>query len=216
MRGASRISRAALLAALNVVLLAVAVVVVVRTGVFPVDGERLVEYERSSFEYHSMPTDIVIDPAALSGGDVYVLYTNYACPYCAELHAALGTASGGEAGTPQPSVIRLRLMQGSEGHFATQELVSAYMLKLWRTDPEEFASLEDDLFENQDEWVTLDEAALLAWLNERDGQSWAAGDLTTERRELLDAQESVPADLTEVPSLYSNGRRHTGLVYELV
>ena len=76
--------------------------------------------------------------------------------------------------------------------------------------------LEDELFEQQDDWVTLDETALLAWLNERTGLGWTADDVAAERKELLDAQPSSPEDLTEVPSLYSDGKLHSGLVYALV
>ena len=218
MHDAPRNSRAgALLVALNVGLLAAAVLVVMKTGVIPTNGEQLVEYEKSSFVYSGQPTDIVVGPTVQSDDEVYVLYTNYACPYCATVHAALSAArNDGQSTLPQPNVVRLHFLENDSGRFSTQETVSSYMLRLWREDPAAYASLESELFEHQDEWTSLDESQLLSWLNGRSGRPWEAGDLEPERSELLEAQEESPGDLAEVPSLYSNGKRHSGLVYALV
>ncbi len=206
----------ALLVVLNIGLLGAAVLVALRSGIIPSKGEHLVEVERSAFAYREEPTDIVLE-ATPANGETYVLYTNYACPYCAEVHAAFDAArAGATSSLPQPNVVRLHFLDGNGGRFATQELVSAYMLRLWRENPTRFDSLEDELFEQQDDWVTLDETALLAWLNERTELGWTADDVAAERKELLDAQPSSPEDLTEVPSLYSDGKLHSGLVYALV
>lgn len=206
----------ALLVVLNAALLGVTALVALRTGIIPGQGKHLVEVEQSAFAYREEPTDIVLETTPATG-ETYVLYTNYACPYCAEVHAAFAAARADAASSlPQPNVVRLHFLGGNGGRFATQELVSAYMLRLWREDPARFDSLEDELFGRQDDWVTLDETALLAWLNERTGLGWTADDIATEREELLDAQASSPEDLTEVPSLYSDGKLHSGLVYALV
>lgn len=206
----------ALLVILNAALLGIAALVALRTGIVPSQGERLVEVEQSAFAYREEPTDIELETTP-ANGETYVLYTNYACPYCAEVHAAFDAArTDATSSLPQPNVVRLHFLGGNGGRFATQELVSAYMLRLWREDPARFDSLEDELFGRQDDWVTLDETALLAWLNEKTGLGWTADDIATEREELLDAQASSPEDLTEVPSLYSDGKLHSGLVYALV
>ena len=211
-----RVPWTALLVVLNAALLGAAALVALRTGIIPSQGEHLVEVERSTFVYREEPTDIVLE-ATPATEETYVLYTNYACPYCAEVHAALAAAcTDATSSLPQPSVVRLHFLDGSKGRFATQELVSAYMLRLWREDPTRFDSLEDELFEQQDDWVTLDETALLSWLNERAGLGWTADDVAAEREELLDTQVSSPEDLIEVPSLYSDGKLHSGLVYALV
>ena len=205
-----------LLVVLNIVLLGAAALVALRTGIIPSQGEHLVEVERSTFAYREEPTDIVLE-ATPANGETYVLYTNYACPYCAEVHAAFDAArTDATSSLPQPNVVRLHFLDGNGGRFATQELVSAYMLRLWREDQTKFYSLEDELFEQQDDWVTLNETALLVWLNERAGLGWTADDIAAERKELLDAQANSPEDLTEVPSLYSDGKLHSGLVYALV
>ena len=211
-----RVPWAALLVVLNAALLGAAALVALRTGIILSQGEHLVEVERSAFAYREEPTDIVLE-ATPATEETYVLYTNYACPYCAEVHAAFAAAqTDATSGLPQPSVVRLHFLGGNGGRFATQELVSAYMLRLWREDPTRFDSLEDELFEQQDDWATLDETTLLSWLNERAGLGWTADDVAAEREELLDAQVSSPEDLIEVPSLYSDGKLHSGLVYALV
>lgn len=134
-------------------------------------------YVESSFKVEEKPYDI-------APGRDYVLYTNFACPYCAALHDKIGS---------EGYTIRLLLMKTDQpkeeqGAFANQAIVLPYMLKLYREDSERYRQLEDELYREQDSWTDLADDEVLAWLNKRAGRSWAKDDLAGELEELQQAE----------------------------
>jgi hypothetical protein len=124
-----------------------------------------------------------------------VLYTNYACPFCAELYE---TISEVEVTT------RIFLIENQSERFSTQEIVSPYMLKLSRIDYKEFFKIQGVLYACQNEWVVLGENDVLIWLNEQSGQNWTKEDLTGELKELRVLEGEAPSSLLHVPTLYFN------------
>ena len=154
-------------------------------GVYGVPSGGHEDVVQSDFVYQEMPYDI--DP-----GKEYVVYTNYACPHCAEL------------------------LEDAEGVFSTQELVSAYMLKLYRDDKAAYAALEAELFGSQAEWTVLDESDLVAWLNEYSGRRWVRDDLESELEDIVQIEHDAPTDLEYVPGVFRDGERCDGLMYDLL
>lgn len=156
----------------------------------------------SSFSYSEQGYDIY-------PGRRYVVYTNYACPHCAEFF--FGAHAEGIEYTS-----RLLLLAGEEGSFKTQRIVSAYMLKLYRVDTGAFDVLEGELFGNQAVWTELDVSELLLWLNQRSGQVWNEDDLDQEIVELERLEQDAPDDVEYVPSVFEDGARCDGLMYDLL
>ena len=138
---------------------------------------------QSDFVYQEMPYDI--DP-----GKEYVVYTNYACPHCAEFY--FGAHAEGIEYTS-----RILLLEDAEGVFSTQELVSAYMLKLYRDDKAAYAALEAELFGSQVDWTVRD-------------------DLESELEDIVQIEHDAPTDLEYVPSVFRDGERCDGLMYEML
>ena len=166
-----------------------------------VTGERE-DVVQSDFVYREMPYDI-------NPGKEYAVYTNYACPHCAEFY--FGAQAEGIEYTS-----RILLLEDAEGAFSTQKLVSAYMLKLYRDDEAAYAVLEAELFGSQAEWTMLDEPGLLTWLNEHADRRWASGDLESESEDIAQIARDAPADLEFVPGVFRDGERCDGLMYDLL
>lgn len=157
---------------------------------------------QSDFVYREMPYDI-------NPGKEYAVYTNYACPHCAEFY--FGAQAEGIEYTS-----RMLLLEDAEGAFSTQKLVSAYMLKLYRDDDAAYAALEAELFCSQAEWTVLDEPDLLAWLNEHAGRRWVSSDLASESEDIVQIERDAPVDLEYVPGVFRDGERCDGLMYDLL
>lgn len=159
-------------------------------------------FDVSDFEHASKPCDI-------NSGKGFVLYTNYACPYCAELHRQM------ERSFALDYTTRLHFLDKG-GSFSTQGVVSAYMLKLSKEHPETFKSMESTLFECQTDWTVLSEDDVLTWMNLHTDLAWSKSDIEGEAQILAQANEETPDDLEHVPTLYSQGMRYDGLVLDLI
>lgn len=146
----------------------------------------------SSFELSSQEYDI-------NGEQQYVVYTNYACPFCAVFY---------EQTRDLDYTTRIYLTSNESARFENQNAVSAYMLKLSKTNMEAYGELEQWLFENQNEWIDLNEAEVIELMNARSGYSWTNADLAVENDLCLLAQADAPDDLEHVPSLYSDGIKY--------
>ena len=166
------------------------------------DTSRNLETVPSEFEYSPKDYDIYPDRD-------YVVYTNYACPHCAELY--FGAQADGIEYTS-----RILLLEDGDGAFSTQRTVSAYMLKLYRTDSSTFDKMENTLFSQQVDWTGLSSEELLAWMNERSGQSWSQSDLETQLKDVKRIEQDAPQDLEFVPGVYQDGQRCDGLMYEML
>ncbi|WP_294440419.1 thioredoxin domain-containing protein [uncultured Slackia sp.] len=159
-------------------------------------------FDVSDFEHISKSSDI-------NSGKGFVLYTNYACPYCAELHRQM------ERSFAFGYTTRLHFLDKG-GSFSTQEVVSAYMLKLSKEHPEAFKGMESTLFEYQADWTVLSEDDVLTWMNMHTGLAWSKADIEDEAQMLVRANEEAPNDLEHVPTLYSQGMRYDGFVLDLI
>lgn len=171
-------------------------------GAYGVENGGHEDVVQSDFVYQEMPYDI-------NPGKEYVVYTNYACPHCAEFY--FGTHVEGIEYTS-----RILLLEDAEGVFSTQELVSAYMLKLYRDDKAAYAALEAELFGSQVDWTVLDESDLVVWLNEHSGRRWVRDDLESELEDIVQIEHDAPTDLEYVPSVFRDGERCDGLMYEML
>lgn len=180
----------------------VAVVLSAHAGQAASDAFEIQEEVPSNFVYEQESYDI-------NPGAEYVVYTNYACPHCAELYVGMHAED-------IAYTARILLLEEADGVFATQETVSAYMLKLYRTDPQSFDRLEALLFSYQDAWTSLDDDALLVWLNERSQCDWQLSDLDDEVEECIRVEAEAPSDLEFVPGVYRTGARCDGLMYEML
>lgn len=165
----------------------------------PGDHEDVVQ---SDFVYREMTYDI-------NPGKEYVVYTNYACPHCAEFY--FGAHAEGIEYTS-----RILLLEDAGGVFSTQKLVAAYMLKLYRDDDAAYAALEAELFGSQAEWTVLDEPNLLVWLNEHAGRRWVSSDLAFESEDIAQIERDAPVELEYVPGVFRDGERCDGLMYDLL
>ena len=165
----------------------------------------------TEIRHEAVPSDFVYteEPYDIYPGRPYVVYTNFACPHCAELY--FGAREQGVRYTS-----RILLLEDAEGVFATQRVVSAYMLKLYREDPETYDVLEEELFSQQVEWTMLDDAGVLQWLNERSGQQWTQQDLASELEEVGRIEDEAPADLEYVPGVFQDGVRCDDVMYDLL
>ncbi len=159
-----------------------------------------IEYAPSSFSLKTESYDI-------NPGNDYVLYTNYACPYCAAFY---------NLNCNFDYTTRIFLLKKNEGRFATQEIVSPYILKLYRSDAQTFDAVQSYLFTHQDEWIKLDDKGVLHLLNELSGKSWSAEDLMSELDELREIRKGAPDDLEFVPALFSDGKCYNDFVRQLV
>ncbi len=156
--------------------------------------------ESSDFVLSETPQDI-------NPGKPLVLYTNYACPYCAEFY---------ELTEKDSYTTRLLILEKDSQRFASQREVSSYMLKLYREDVDAYRQLESYLFAYQDEWTTLEAEELIGLLNEKSGKAWSLEDLETEIEELEATKTKAPVDLQYVPALYSDGLQYSQFVLGLV
>ena len=157
---------------------------------------------KSAFLYREEPYDI-------HPNRTYVVYTNYACPHCAELHF-------GAKAKDIEYTSRILLLEDGEGVFATQDIVSAYMLKLYRSGSPIFDFLEDELYGAQATWTAFDVDTLIEWLNDRSGKTWKRDDLTDELNELAEIEKEAPEDLPFVPGVYQDGERRDDVMYALL
>lgn len=162
-------------------------------------------------QHEPVPSDFVYaeEPYDINPGQSYVVYTNFACPHCAELYFGAR-----ERGVQYTS--RIMLLEDAAGVFATQRVVSAYMLKLYREDPAVYGVLEEELFGQQTGWTTLDDAGVLEWLNERSGQRWAQEDLASDLEEVERIEDEAPKDLGYVPGVFQDGLRRDDVMYDLL
>lgn len=162
-------------------------------------------------QHEAVPSNFVYteEPYDIHPGRSYVVYTNFACPHCAELY--FGAREQGVRYTS-----RILLLEDAEGVFATQRIVSAYMLKLYREDPETYDVLEEELFSQQAEWTMLDDAGVLQWLNERSGRQWTQEDLASEFEEVERIEDEAPEDLEYVPGVFQDGVRCDDVMYDLL
>ncbi|HJG36674.1 hypothetical protein [Enorma phocaeensis] len=162
-------------------------------------------------QHEPMQSDFVYveEPYDINPGRPYVVYTNFACPHCAELFFGAR-----ERGVQYTS--RILLLEDAEGVFATQRVVSAYMLKLYREDSAVYDVLEEELFDKQAEWTLLDDAGVLGWLNERSGQRWAQEDLASDLEEVERIEDEAPEDLEYVPGVFQDGLRCDDVMYDLL
>lgn len=199
-----RIAVAALVA-VNLTLAIIAVLLFVgfpQKGVANTPEKGVADVAPCDFELSVRPYDI-------NPGCDYIVYTNYACPHCAAFY--FGAHAEGLEYTS-----RILMLEESEGAFATQRTVSAYMLKLSRVDKKRFDALERELFLNQDEWTGHSDGDVLAWLNTRSGMDWVVSDLADEMGECDRIESEAPADLPYVPGLYGDHERLDGKMRELV
>jgi hypothetical protein len=150
----------------------------------PAIAEEDFAYEERSYD---------IDP-----GQTLVLYTNYACPFCAGLF---------EATSEVDVTTRILLVENQSNRFASQDVVSPYMLKLSREDYELFKGMQATLYQKQNDWTDLSDSEVIVWLNEESGQNWDIGDLSGELEELRVLESEAPSSLLHVPSLYLNNNK---------
>lgn len=143
----------------------------------------------------------------INPGREFVLYTNYACPYCASFYNAY---------TGEDYTTRILLLDKDAERFASQELVSSFMLRIYRDNPATFSKVESILFSGQDYWTKLSSSDLLDWLNELAQTQYTIADLENELNELKQAETDAPTDLKFVPALYSEKQRWDGLVLDVV
>jgi hypothetical protein len=134
----------------------------------------------------------------INPGQALVLYTNYACPFCAGLY---------EATSEVEVVTRILLIDNQSDRFATQDVVSPYMLKLSRVNEDGFTRMQAVLYGSQDEWTGLSDGEVLAWLNRQSGQTWSAEELAAELDELEELENEAPKSLLHVPTLYLNDNK---------
>lgn len=153
-------------------------------------------------------SDFVVEETScdINPGRQFVLYTNFACPYCKLFYERCRDVS----------YTTRFLILDKEGPFATQETVLGFMLKLYRYDESVYRDMEELLFANQEAWTDLSDEKVLAFLNEQSGQSWTGEDFAAEIGELRTASEEAPSDLEYVPALFADGRQYKGLVERLV
>ncbi len=147
-------------------------------------------YTETSFTLEERASDI-------NPGRDYVLYTNYACPYCAAFH---------KANVSCEYTTRILLRDNDSERFNTQATVCSYMLFLYRTNAQTFREVEDWLFDNQPTWTTYGNKEILAVLNEKSGMNWDDADLAPTLVELEADKEDIPEDLEFVPAFFATGR----------
>ena len=143
-----------------------------------------------------------IDP-----GNEYVLYTNYACPYCAQFYSCEHDFN---------YTTRILLLDKDSERFKNQITVSAYMLKLYNEDVDLYKEAQEWVFQNQNDWVYLNDDDLINILNKQIGLSWDKSSLTDYMVLCETAENEAPTDLEFVPGLYSSGKRYDGYVLEIV
>jgi hypothetical protein len=189
----SRISVKWVLAIVGICLVNAALGAVVYAGVLALfeEPDQTVAVVEEDFVYFEHNYDI-------NPGQALVLYTNYACPFCAGLY---------EATSEVEVTTRILLVENQSERFATQDVVSSYMLKLSRTDEDEFLGMQGILYGTQDEWIGLSKGNVLAWLNEQSGKNWTTEDLAGELDELRELESEAPSSLLRVPTLYFNSSK---------
>ncbi len=187
--GSSRLTIMASVIAILLVALVLAIVVPQLIKADKLDIKHA-SFSESSFVLEEHPADI-------NPGRAYVVYTNYACPYCAGFY---NESKGYDYTT------RLLLRDNDNERFNSQALVSAYMLKLYREDVSSFAEAENWLFNNQGDWVFLDNQDVLDCLNGLTGREWTENDLQDCYKELEEVKKAAPDDLEFVPALFADGK----------
>ena len=151
----------------------------------------------STASWSSSDFSIVQRPSDINPGRDYVLYTNYACPYCAAFYKQHKTYE---------YTTRLLLRDNDNSAFDTQATVCSYMLALYREDSSAFPKMESVLFDDQGYWTSLNDEEVLAYLNARSGRNWSAGQLRPYLDELEADKAAIPDDLEFVPALYADGK----------
>ena len=205
-------SATAVLKRLNIVLAcatAIAVVAAIAAYATYSDGGVDLKNEDVLSSGVGVASEYVMKDAAylINPGCELVVFTNYACPYCAEFYEK---TQGLDYSTC------ILLLDKDSDRFATERIVSPYMLKLSRYDEILFSDLEAQLFSAQEDWVMMDEDEILAYMNGVTGLDWTKDDLDAELRECEVAVEEEPDDLEFVPALYSNGMKYDQFVLDLV
>lgn len=191
----------AIAAALVVAMVAVLVAVIVVPSILKqqkLDITRA-SYTESSFVVETQASDI-------NPGREYVLYTNYACPYCAALYHENINAQ---------YTTRLLLRDNDNSRFDTQALVCSFMLKLYRTNEPAFNELEAWLYNHQDEWTSLNEQDILSLLNTKANQEWSSEDLSECLAELTEVKQNIPSDLEFVPAIFATNKCYNAYMLEI-
>ena len=191
----------AIAAVLVVALIAALIVAIMIPGILKQQNLDITRatYTESSFVVETQTSDINPDRQ-------YVLYTNYACPYCAALYHENINAQ---------YTTRLLLRDNDDSRFDTQALVCSFMLKLYRANEVTFNELEAWLYEHQDEWTSLDEDDTLSLLNDKSGQDWREEDLSECLAELTEVKQSIPSDLEFVPAIFADGKCYNDYMLEI-
>lgn len=157
------------------------------------------DYVESDFTLEQKSYDIYPNSAR-------VVYTNYACPYCAEFYYNT---------RDMDYTVRLLILDKDSNRFANQRTVSSFMLSLYHTNSESFEEMQDYLFANQDEWTPLSDEDVLNLLNEKANTTFTFNELEPALKECERMESDAPNDLQFVPALYESNKRYDGLVLKL-
>ena len=151
----------------------------------------------SNANWASSDFSVVQRPSDINPGRDYVLYTNYACPYCAAFY---------KQHQKYEYTTRLLLRDNDNSAFDTQATVCSYMLALYREDSNAFSEMESVLFNDQEHWTSLNDEEVLSYLNAHCGRNWSAKQLRPYLDELEADKADIPDDLEFVPALYADGK----------
>lgn len=164
------------------------------------------QLHNGSFNTKTIDFTVIPAPYDIDPGAEYVVYTNFACPYCATFFRNSTNVSYGT---------RLLYSESSSNRFKNQTTVLPFMLKLYFLDSIKYRALENFLYNNQDEWISLDTVPLLILLNHKAGTAFSEDSLLPAHQLLIELKQEAPSDIGYVPALVSNNTLHEDLTLYL-